>query len=165
MRHAGLVLALLTAATHLPACTVGESTRALRGQSGPVTWEIVDIQQELEEHGSQMRWNFSIVLKNTGDTGIAFEQVEIGSRAGGSVDSISGGMGTAPFAQRLEPGGELRIAQSQAWGCSQCAQAHLDRVFADGIIVYYTLFGRNEAGSGVRVPIALRLDRSVGKRQ
>ena len=162
MRHAGLVLALLTAATHLPACAVGGSTRALRGQSGPVAWEIVDIQQELEEHGSRMRWTFSIVLKNTGDSGIAFEQVEIGSRAGGTVDSISGGMGTEPFAQRLEPGGELRIARSQSWGCPLCAQAHLDRVFADGVIVYYTLVGRDEAGGGVRVPIAIRLDSERG---
>ena len=56
------------------------------------------------------------MLKNTGDTGIAFEQVEIGSRAGGTVDSFSGGMGTEPFARRLEPGGELRIAPKPGLG-------------------------------------------------
>jgi hypothetical protein len=165
MRHLGIVVALLAAATHLQACAVGGSTREPRGQAGPVSWEIVDIRQELEENGFQMRWTFSIVLKNTSDTGIGFEQVEIGSQAAGTVDSISGGMGSEPFAQRLEPGGELRIRQSESWGCPQCPQAHLHRVFADGIIVYYTMIGRDDTGRGVRVPIAIRLNSSVGERQ
>lgn len=165
MRRVGIFVALLAAATHLPACAVGGSTRELRGQSGPVSWEIVDIRQALEENGSRMRWTFSIVLKNTSDTGIGFARVEIGSQAGGTVDSISGGMGTEPFAQRLEPGGELRIRQSESWGCPQCPQAHLHRLFADGIIVYYTMVGRNDGGGGVRVPIAIRLNNSVGERQ
>ena len=116
MRHAGLVVALLTAATHLPACAVGGSPREPRGESGPVSWKIVDIQQELEAHGSQMRWTFSIVLTNGSDTGI-------------------------------------------------CAPTDLHRIFTDGVIVYYTLVGRDDRGGGVRVPIAIRLNRSVGERQ
>lgn len=165
MRHVGILVALLAAATHLASCASGASSRELRGASGPVSWEIVDIRQALEENGSQMRWTFSIVLTNTGPRAILFEQVEIGSQAGGTVDSISGGMGTEPFAHRLEPAGELRIQQSESWSCPQCPQAHLHRTFADGIIKYYTLSGRDDVGTRVRVPIVLRLDRSVGARE
>lgn len=131
---------------------------------GRVAWEILDVQQELEEHGSRMRWTFTIVLRNPTDTGIAFEQVEMTTQAVGTVDSISGGMGAAPFARRLEPGGELRLRPSQAWGCPGCAEAHLHRIFADGLILYYTLVGRDDAGAGVRVPIAIRLNSGVGAR-
>jgi len=165
MRHAGLVVALLTAAMHLPACAVGGSPREPRGESGPVSWKIVDIQQELEAHGSQMRWTFSIVLTNGSDTGIGFEQVEIGSQAGGTAEGFSGGMGTEWFAERLEPGAELRIRRSHSASCPFCAPTDLHRIFTDGVIVYYTLVGRDDRGGGVRVPIAIRLDRSVGERR
>ena len=63
-----------------------------------------------------MRWTFTIVLRNPSDVGIAFEQLEMATQAVGTVDSIWGGM-AQPFAQRLEPGSELRIRPSQAWGC------------------------------------------------
>ena len=165
MRHAGLLLALLVTATHLPACATTASPGALKGQSGPVAWEILDIQQALEDNGFRMRWDFIIVLKNTGDIAVNFERAEKGSRAGGSVDSISGGMATVAYVHRLEPAGELRIRQSEAWGCSPCAPGHQHRLFSDGIIVYYTLFGHDSAGGGVRVPIALRLNSSVGERK
>ena len=162
MRHAGTVVLLLVVAAHLPACAVGGSARELRGQSGPVSWEILDIRQELE--GSRMRWTFSIVVKNTGNTGIGFEQVEIGSQPGGTVDSFWGGIDTQSFTQRLEPGAETRMVQTTSWGCPQCAPADLHRTFADGVIVYYTLVGRDDAGSRVRVPLAIRLNSSVGQR-
>ena len=166
MRHVGIVVALLAAGIHLPACAVGGSTRELQGQSGPVSWEIVDIRQGLEDNGRRMSWTFSLVLRNTGTIPIAFEHVELGSRTGGTVDyGISGGMGTEPFAQRLEAGAETRIRRSHSWGCSDCAPAQLHQFFSDGIIVYYTAIGRDDAGGSVRVPIAIRLNSSVGERQ
>ena len=165
MRHTGLVLALLAAATQLPACATTGNPDELRGRSGAVTWEIVDIRQRLEANGSLMRWDFIVVFKNTGGLPFDFERVEVGSRPGGSVDAIIGGMETVPFAQRLEPDGELRIQQSQSWGCSQCAPGHLPRFLGDGVIAYYTFLGHDSAGGAVRVPIAVRLNSSVGTRQ
>jgi hypothetical protein len=164
MRRVGPVLVVLAAATHLPACAAGGSGRELRGQSGAVAWEIVDIRQELEPGGSRMRWDFSLVFWNTGAAGIAFERVDIASQAGGTVDSISGGMGTVKLAQRLEPGAEWRVRRSESWGCPQCAPAHLPRFFSDGIVMHYTLFGRDDAGLAVRVPVAIRLNSGVGQR-
>jgi hypothetical protein len=165
MRHAGLLLALLAAATLLPACATTGSPGDTKGQSGPVAWEIVDVGQSLEDNGFRMRWNFTLVFKNTSDIAVDFERVEHGSRAGGPVDDIVGGMATAPFAHRLVPGQELRISQNESWGCSPCAPGRLPRFFSDGIIVYYTLFGHDAAGGSVRVPIALRLNSSVGERK
>jgi hypothetical protein len=88
------------------------------------------MKQSRDGGGAQMRWDYSIVLKNAGNARIEIEQIEFGGRAGGTGD-ISGGMGTAPFARRLAPGGELRIDQSDSWGCPECVPAHLPRVFAE----------------------------------
>jgi hypothetical protein len=74
-------------------------------------------------------------------------------------------MDTVPYAQHLEPGAGPRVRQSQSWSCQQCAPGHLPRFYSDGIIVYYTLLGHDAAGGGVRVPVALRLNSSVGKRE
>ena len=165
MRRAGLVGALLLAAAHLPACAVGGSSPAPRGEAGAVAWKIVDIQQEIGEQGSWMRWTFSIVLTNRGDTGIGFEQVEIASQAAGMADGLSGGMDTEWFARRLEPGAELTIRRSHGVACTFCAPPDLQRTFADGVVVYYTLVGRDDRGAGVRVPVAIRLNRRVGEPQ
>ena len=165
MRHLGRLAALLTVAALLSACAAGEASRTLRGQAGRVAWEIVDIEQALEDQGFLMRWTFTIVLRNPTDVGIAFEQVETATQAVGTVDSISGGMGTQPFARRLDAGGELRIRPSQVWGCPLCPQGDLRRIFANGITLYYTLLGRDDAGGEVKVPVALRLDSSVGTRR
>jgi hypothetical protein len=150
--HGVPLVALLTGTALLSACAAGEGARMLRGQAGRVAWEIVDIEQALEDQGFLMRWTFTIVLRNTSDVGIAFQQVETATQAVGTVDSIWGGMGTQPFALRLEPGGELRIRPSQVWGCPLCPQADLRRIFADGIILYYTLLGRDDTGGEVRFP-------------
>ena len=166
MRHAGLLLALLAAAIQLPACAATTGTPGvIQGQSGPITWDIIDMQQVLEENGTRMRWNFVFVFKNTGGGPFDFERVEIASRAGGPVDDLYGGMNTVPYAQHLEPDGELRAQRSEALSCPQCAAGHLPRFFGNGIIIYYTFFGRGGAGGAVRVPIAVRLNSSVGERK
>jgi hypothetical protein len=167
MRHAGLILALLAITTQLPACAAGGtgSLGVSRGQSGPVAWEIIDMKQTLEDNGFRMRWNFTIVFKNTASVPFDFERVETGSRAGGPADDIIGGIATVPFAQHLEPDGEMRLTQSESWGCPQCPPGHLSRVFSDGVIVYYAFLGHDGAGGSVRVPIAIRFDSSVGERK
>lgn len=165
MRQAGLLLALLAAATQLQACATMGSPDARRGQAGPVSWEIVDLRQSLEDNGTSMRWSFTFVFRNTGASSFDFERVEIGSRAGGPSDDVTGGMETVPFARRLETGSELRVGQKESWGCRQCAPGHLPRLFSEGVIVYYTFFGQDGAGSRVRVPIAMRFDSSVGTRE
>jgi hypothetical protein len=162
VRHARHLAALVTVIALVSACATGDASRALRGQAGHVLWEIVDVEQAVEDHGFLMRWTFTIVLRNPSDVGIAFEQVEAVTQAAGTVDSIWGGMGVRPFAQRLEAGGELRIRPSQAWGCPLCPQGELRRIFADGILFYYTLLGRDDAGGAVKVPVAIRLNSSVG---
>ena len=120
MRHAGILLALLAAATQLPACATTGSPGVMQGQSGPVAWEIADMQQVLEENGFRMRWNFTLVFKNVGGVPFDFERVEVNSRAGGPSDDTIGGMATVAFVHRLEPGAVLKVTESETWGCSQC---------------------------------------------
>jgi len=161
----GRLAALWTVAALLSACAAGEASRTLRGQAGRVVWEIVDIEQALEDRGDLMRWTFTIVLRNPTDVGIAFEEVETVTQAVGTVASINGGMGTQAFARRLDAQGELRIRPTQLWGCPLCPPADMRRIFADGVMFYYTLLGRDDAGGEVKVPVAVRLDSSVGTRQ
>jgi hypothetical protein len=52
----------------LSACATGEAARTLRGQAGRVAWEIVDIEQTLEDRGFLMRRTFTIVLRNPSDS-------------------------------------------------------------------------------------------------
>jgi hypothetical protein len=85
-----------------------------------------------------MRWTFSIVRTNQGNAGIGFEQVEVGS-----------GMGTEPFTRRLEPGAEIRMLRSHFPSCP---------LWPRQICI-------DDRGGGGRVPIAIRLNRSVGERQ
>jgi hypothetical protein len=135
----------------------------MKGQSGPVAWEIVDIRQRLEDNGFQMRWDYNLVLKNVSDLAVEFERTETSSRKGGSGD-MTGGIDTTPFTRRLAPRGELRVNRYWTFSCSRCAPGHLPRLFSDGVIVYHTFFGRDGAGSVLRVPIAIRLNSSVGER-
>jgi len=165
MRHTVLVLGLLAVMTQLAACATSGVPGVMKGESGPVAWQIEDLRQTLDESGTVMRWNFMFVFKNTGSAPFNFESVEVGSRAGGPSDDVTGGMATVPFAHRLEPGGELHLNQSESWGCRQCAPAHLPRLFSEGVIIYYTFLGHDATGSAVRVPIAMRLDSSVGERE
>jgi hypothetical protein len=136
MRHAGILLALLAAATQLPACATTGSPGVMQGQPGPVAWEIADVQRVLEENGFRMRWNFTLVFKNVGGVPFDFERVEVNSRAGGPSDDTIGGMATVAFVHRLEPGAVLKVTESETWGCSQCPPGRLSRVFSDGVIVY-----------------------------
>jgi hypothetical protein len=78
----------LTVTALLSACATGDTARTLRGQAGRVAWEIVDIEQALEDQGFLMRWTFTIVLRNPSGVGIAFEQLEMATQAVGTVDSI-----------------------------------------------------------------------------
>jgi hypothetical protein len=41
----------------------------------------------------------------------------------------------------------------------------LRRIFADGIVLHYTLLGRDDAGGAVKVPVAIRRNSGVGTRR
>ena len=163
MRRADIVLLWLAIAAPLVGCATSE--RDLRGGSGQVAWEIIDVRQRMEENGARMRWDYTLVLRNRGVTVVTFERMELGVRAAGSVDDIWGGMDSRPFTGQLDPNRELRVSRSDSWGCPRCGPGELPRFFADGIIRAITFTGRDALGVPVKVNVQIRLNSGVGTRQ
>jgi hypothetical protein len=119
----------------------------------------------MEENGTRMRWDYTLVLRNRGLTVITLERMELGSRAAGSVDDIWGGMDSRPYTERLDPNRELRLSGSDSWGCPRCGPGELPRFFADGIVRSITFTGRDALGVPVKVDVRIGLNGGVGTRQ
>jgi hypothetical protein len=64
MRRTGILLLSLAVAAPLAGCAAVTSGRDLRGESGQVAWEVVDLRQRMEENGTRMRWEYVVVLRN-----------------------------------------------------------------------------------------------------
>jgi hypothetical protein len=161
MRRAWRVLSSLAIAVGLAGCAAATSGRG----SDQVAWETTDVRQRLEESGTRMRWDYTLVLRNRGATAITFEQMELGVRAAGSVDDIWGGMETRPFTRTLDPNGEMRVARSDSWGCPRCGPGDMPRFFADGIVRFITFTGRDAQGQPLKVNVRIPLHSGVGTRQ
>src|SRR5262245_44928567 len=57
----------------------------LKGHSGPNAWEVADVVQGSQERGTQLRWDYSVVLHNTSSRGIYLERLGI-SAAGAALN-------------------------------------------------------------------------------
>jgi hypothetical protein len=163
MLLAAVLVQALVIAAYLAGCAATNAGRDLRGESGPVAWEVVDVRQSREENAARMRWDYTLVLRNRGASAIAFERVDVGSQAVGTVD-VWGGMSSQAFTHRLKPDGEIRLSRSDTWGCPHCDASHLRHLLRSGFIRFLTFTGRDERGAGVKVSIRVRLDSSVGAR-
>ena len=162
MRHLRHLVALLTVTALLSACATGDAARTLRGQAGRVAWEIVDIEQALEDQGFLMRWTFTIVLRNPSDVGIAFELSEMATHAVGTVDSI---WAPSRLPSASNPAVSCGSARARPGAAPSARRADLRRIFADGIVLHSTLLGRDDAGGAVKVPVAIRRNSGVGTRR
>ena len=116
MSRARVVLLSLAVWTVLAGCAATTPERELRGESGPIVSEVVDVRQRLVDNGVRMRWEYTIVLRNRGVTVVAFERMALGSRARGTGD-VWGGISDEVFDRRLEPNRELRVSRNDTWGC------------------------------------------------
>jgi hypothetical protein len=164
MSRARVVLLSLAVWAVLAGCAATAPGRDLRGESGPIVWEVVDVRQRLVDNGVLTRWEYTVVLRNRGVTVVAFDRVALASRARGTGD-LWGGLSDELFDRRLEPNRELRFSRTDTWGCPRCGPSELHTFFASGIIRDITFSGRDAQGEPVKVLVRIPLNSSVGKRE
>lgn len=92
--------------------------RTVRGESGPVAWEVSDIREGSEDQGRLVRWTFTVTLRNTGPTGITLTMVTRDVQAPSS--DVWGGQENSAGQRRLDAGSVLRLSEEFAYRCRDC---------------------------------------------
>ena len=130
----------------------------LKGQAGPISWEVADIVQSSREGGTLLRWDYSVVLHSTGSRGIYLERMEIGA----SGRDLYGGMTTERLGRRIEPNETYRLTRWDSYGCPQCPPGKLPQVFSEGMTKILMIDALEDGGDAIRVVIRIPLNSSVG---
>jgi hypothetical protein len=154
--------ALILAIQLLLAGCAAERASTQRGESGPIAWEVVDVRQSLEEQGNQMRWDYTLVLRNTGPTTITLDQTTVITMIPGG--NMFGGHTSRPYSRILRPGGEVcEPNNSYSHRCTQyCDPQKVRQMFRNGVTRVIELRGRDDAGDAVTAILRVRLDSTVG---
>ena len=152
---------VLTVLPLLAGCAANRATTQ-KGDSGPIAWEVTDIRQSLEEQGNRMRWDYTLVLRNTGSIPITFDQMTLVTMTPGG--NVTGGHTTRPYARQLEPGAEM-IDPNNSYnhGCIRnCDPQFVHQMLRTGVTRVIELRGRDGTGRPVTSTIRLRLDSTMG---
>ena len=165
MRRTDIVLLLLAVAALLAGCAAVTSERELRGGSGQVAWEVIDVRQRMEESGTRMRWEYTILLRNHGKSAVIFERMDLALQSAEAASNVWGGIDSRSFTRHIDPNGELRVPRSDSWACPRCGASELPRFFAAGIIRWITFTGQDMQSMPIKVEVRIRLNGSVGARQ
>jgi hypothetical protein len=133
-----------------------------KGESDPIAWEATDFRQSLEEQGNRMKWSYTLVLRNTGQATVSFDQVTVIAAPQGA-GIFSGGHQTHPYPRTLGPGAEIREPRSYSLGCTQsCDPQWVRHMLRTGVTQFIEFSGRDETGRAVRSTVRIRLDSTVG---
>ena len=116
------------------------------GQSGGVSWQVVDVVQSRLAEEQATRWDFVVALKLTGQGDIAFERIE----------SINKGQPPRPrpIKARLRSGETLRFYHWERTGPGETARTVIRRYV-----------GQDDKGTPVTVDAQIRLDAQAGARK
>jgi hypothetical protein len=143
----------------LGACGAPDAARVLRGESGPVAWEVSDITQTSEEQGLRLRWDYMLTLQNAGPTGLNITKAITGIITPGES---WGGQGEEPFTRRLDAGAELRMLGTYSHWCRDCNPAYAETVFRQGVTRVLIYEGVDDQQRPVKVTVRIPLHRGVG---
>ena len=97
----------------LAGCATTPDGTPSAGGSGPVAWEITDLQERVSADGQRLRWDFDVVLRETAGAAVQFEGVELRSQ-GTQLDTNT--VRRNPFRGKLAPRGELRLHYAETLG-------------------------------------------------
>jgi hypothetical protein len=133
-----------------------------KGESGPIAWEATDIRQSLEEQGNRMKWSYTLVLRNTGQATVSFDQITVIAAPLGA-GNFSGGHQTLAYTRTLRPGAEIREPRSYSLGCTlSCDPQWVRQMLRGGVTQLIEFSGRDDTGRAVRSTVRVRLDSTVG---
>ncbi len=149
MKPIGAVtLALL--ACLVSACAAGDTGR-LQGESGPVTWEVTNLRYRVSAAGDEVRWYYTLVLKETAGRTIQFEKAERGSY-GLNLSSIPS---EVAFQRKLSPLSELRLNYRDGL---------LDPRRLSTMTVFRRFRGKDDTGRSITVDVRIPLSTSTARR-
>jgi hypothetical protein len=74
----GIATGLLALAVAATGCATGELHQAslYRGDSASVNWEVVGIRTTISDDDQQIRWNYTVILRESAGRAIKFEHLE-----------------------------------------------------------------------------------------
>lgn len=166
-RFSRLAIMLMALAGSACASVERSAPDRFRGTSGPVAWEAVNVRQRVTPGPPhEIRWDYTLVLKETSGTGIQFEKVQsqrVVPFGGESSREDS-------FRRRLGPRGELRLnawesigeraSGAPAQSTFSAARWQPDARWSKIVTLRYS--GLDDAGKPAVVEVRLRFDPSVG---
>jgi hypothetical protein len=122
MRTAAIFLSLLLAGCAPAPPSTGRpiTPSPSHGVSGPITWRIEDVREELRPAENEVRWHYVLILTNTGREHIDFTREEVAIYLSGS---LIGAPRERPFDSRLVAGAERRLTLWQSVYLKQGSQS------------------------------------------
>jgi hypothetical protein len=121
----------------------------LQGVSGPVAWEVVGVKTDTLP--AEVRWSYTLVLRETTGTAIQFERVVHPVARGADLRAQ---VTEERFRRRLEANAELRLARTE--GLTHSSAPEVDAV-REGVTVWRRLYGKDEKAKDVVIDIQFRL--------
>jgi predicted aspartyl protease len=162
----GVLTGLVTITVVTAGCAASNLDQAspYRGDSGPVNWEIVGIRTTVSDDDQQVRWNFTIILRETAGRGIQFESIETSVQTRGHPDSLLAGVDKHPFRARLASRGEYRFNTNYGLSFTSGSGGRFGELPGgrQGLTVRYRLTGQDESGQSITVSIPVPLHPGVG---
>jgi hypothetical protein len=162
----GVLTGLVTIAVMAAGCAAGNLDQAspYHGDSGPVNWEIVGIRTTVSDDDQQIRWNFTIILRETAGRGIQFETIETSIQTRGHPDSVLAGIHKNPFRARLASRGEYRFNTNYGLSFTRGSGGRFGELPGgrQGLTVRYQLTGQDENGQSITVSIPVFLHPGAG---
>jgi predicted aspartyl protease len=162
----GVLTGLVAIAAVAAGCAATNPDQASphRGDSGPVSWEIVGIRTTVSDDDQQIQWNFTIILRETAGRGIQFESIETSSQARGHPDSLMAGIDEQPFRARLAPRGEYRFNMNYRLSFTSGPNSRFGELPGgrEGVLVSYRLTGQDESSRSITVSIPVSLHPGAG---
>ena len=156
-------LASLLFGVSVVGCAATEFGGSLRGESGPVAWEVTNLRQTRSNdtgHAPTITWWFTLVLHNKSSSAITFRELTSGMVVPGG-DSF-GGQGTQPYRRMLKAGDEMRLEQTFAFNCRDCDAGRAQSVFSKGVVRVLQFEGQDDQGRSVKATANIHLDGSTG---
>jgi hypothetical protein len=117
-----------------------------------VAWEVVGVRTEAVPDRQEIRWHYTLVLRETRGTAIQFDRLVHTTSRGEGRSTVA----EERFQRRLEPKSELRLSGSDAvtYGLAPDAPSTSLR---EGITVWRRFYGKDDKGRNVIVDVQFRL--------
>lgn len=141
-------------------CAGSQAVGTVRGESGPVAWEVSDIRERSEDQGRLVRWTFTVTLRNTGSTGINLTTVSRDVQA--PLSDVWGGQERSAGQRRLDAGSALRLSEEFAYRCRDCDIGYAASTLGRGITRIVQYEGTDDQGRSLVVTVRIPLHRGAG---